>query len=131
VLDGDHVRQRHGDGEVGAPGQLRRQPPLLPRLVSDAVGSGEGSDSAEHDRDEGGQTRAGAAVDAAKRRDRDMAVGPGAIELRGEPLEPLAGEVVVGERPRVADPGEDLRAVALGQQIADIALFVTLMATSP
>lgn len=73
MLDGDHGRERHGDGEVGAPGQLRRQPPLLPRLVSDAVGSGEGSDSAEHDREEGGQTRAGAAVDAAKRRDRDMA----------------------------------------------------------
>jgi hypothetical protein len=58
-------------------------------------------------------------------------IGPGAIELGGEQFESLASEVVVGERPRAADPNEDLWAVALGQQIGDIPFLVPIMATSP
>jgi hypothetical protein len=34
--------------------------------------------------------------------------------------------VVVGERPRAADPNEDLRPVSLGQQVTDIALLVAM-----
>ena len=55
-------------------------------------------------------------------------VGPGPVELCGEQLEPLLGELGVGQRPRRAHPGADLVAVALGQQIADVALLVALAA---
>jgi len=39
--------------------------------------------------------------------------------------------VVIGQRPRAADPDQDLRPVALGQQVGDVAFFVAIMATSP
>ncbi len=55
-------------------------------------------------------------------------VGPGAVELCGEQLQPLLGELGVGQRPRRAHPGADLVAVALGQQIADVSLLVAMAA---
>ena len=39
-----------------------------------------------------------------------------------------SSEVVFGQRPRAADPDEDLRPVALGQQIGDVALLVAVAA---
>ena len=53
-------------------------------------------------------------------------VRPGTVELGRESLEPLLGEVRVGERPRAADLGQDLRPVALGKQVSDISLLVTV-----
>ncbi|MGZ9107120.1 MAG: hypothetical protein ACXW3M_15235, partial [Rhodoplanes sp.] len=48
----------------------------------------------------------------------------------GEQIESLAGELGVGQRPRRAHPGAHLVAVALGQQIGDIALSLKWLVVS-
>jgi len=53
---------------------------------------------------------------------RAPGVGPAAVELRCEQLEPLACELRVGQGPRRPDPGPDPIALRLGQQLADVAL---------
>jgi hypothetical protein len=53
------------------------------------------------------------------------------LELGGEQLQALLGELDVLERPRAADLGQDGGTVAFGEQLADIALLVAIMAMSP
>jgi hypothetical protein len=62
--------------------------------------------------------------------ERGGGIGPRLVELGGEQLESLLGEQRIGERPRRADPTADRVAIALGQQIADVALLVAIMPMS-
>src|SRR3974377_1152528 len=53
---------------------------------------------------------------------------PVAFGVGGGELEPLLGELRIAERPRGANPGADLRALPLGQEIADVSLLVAVAA---
>ena len=61
-------------------------------------------------------------------RSEPAASGQVRLQLARQLLEPLLGEVGVLERPRAADPCQDRGAVALGQQIGDVALLVPMAA---
>jgi hypothetical protein len=47
---------------------------------------------------------------------------------QGEQLQSLLGELGVGQRPRAPDPGDDLGAVAFGEQVAHVPLVVAMAA---
>ena len=63
-------------------------------------------------------SRISVSVSAMPSRSEPAASGQVRSSSDGEQLEPLLGELGVGQRPRRAHPGADLVAVALGQQIA-------------
>jgi len=54
-----------------------------------------------------------------------------ALQLTGERRELLERPLVVGLRPRPAQPALDEISITLGEVIEDVALLVDLMATSP